>query len=246
MFTFAAKNLLRGLDVAAMPARQADSNTPVLCTVQLRFTDQGLIALSTDRYQLARTLAPYQGEEPTVGAPDVRLHRDGIKMLLPVLKAGKYDTATISADRETVTVECAGQTIKLENHAQWGDYPRVDSLFRLHQGENVARNAEPFAAVAPAYLHAITTMMKRYTGRSGAVEFSLDRSSTAKPIAWMMEDWAHGVLMPVRRESTRTREEEMREDNGGLTRLFDAVTLPELGEAEQAEQADREEVPVGV
>ena len=86
MFMFTAKNLLRALDVAAMPARSADEMTPILCRVPIRFTDQGLIAVSTDRYQLVRTLAPYVTDAPATGAPEVHVHRDGIKMLLPVLK----------------------------------------------------------------------------------------------------------------------------------------------------------------
>ncbi|MFS0909425.1 hypothetical protein AB3M92_08580 [Micrococcus luteus] len=250
MFMFTAKNLLRALDVAAMPARSADEMTPILCRVPIRFTDQGLIAVSTDRYQLVRTLAPYVTDAPATGAPEVHLHRDGIKMLLPVLKAAKNGYVTVEADAAHLTVTCEAQTITLENLAgeDGREYPRIDSLFRLHQGENVALTADPFMAVNPVFLHSVTTVMKRYSERNTAVQFSLDRSNPAKPVAWMMGDWAHGVLMPVRMDAPRTRDAEM-ENGGGLARLFDAVTLPvpEVVTAEpQAAMEGSEPVPVGV
>lgn len=250
MFMFTAKNLLRALDVAAMPARSADEMTPILCRVPIRFTDQGLIAVSTDRYQLARTLAPYVSDAPATGAPEVHLHRDGIKMLLPALKAAKNGYVTVEADAAHLTVTCEAQTITLENLAgeDGREYPRIDSLFRLHQGENVALTAEPFMAINPAYLHSITTMMKRYSERNTPVEFSLDRSNPAKPVAWMMGDWAHGVLMPVRVDAPRTCDTEM-VNGGGLARLFDAVTLPvpEVVTAEpQAAMEGSEPVLAGV
>ena len=133
MFMFTAKNLLRALDVAAMPARSADEMTPILCCVPIRFTDQGLIAVSTDRYQLVRTLAPYVTDAPATGAPEVHVHRDGIKMLLPVLKAAKNGYVTVEADAAHLTVTCEAQTITLENLAgeDGREYPRIDSLFRL-------------------------------------------------------------------------------------------------------------------
>ncbi|MEV7101812.1 hypothetical protein ACIQ00_11040 [Micrococcus luteus] len=250
MFMFTAKNLLRALDVAAMPARSADEMTPILCRVPIRFTDQGLIAVSTDRYQLVRTLAPYVTDAPATGAPEVHLHRDGIKMLLPVLKAAKNGYVTVEADAAHLTVTCEAQTITLENLAgeDGREYPRIDSLFRLHQGENVALTADPFMAVNPVFLHSVTTVMKRYSERNTAVQFSLDRSNPAKPVAWMMGDWAHGVLMPVRMDAPRTRDAEM-ENGGGLARLFDAVTLPvpEVVTAEpQAAMEGSEPVPAGV
>ena len=250
MFMFTAKNLLRALDVAAMPARSADEMTPILCRVPIRFTDQGLIAVSTDRYQLVRTLAPYVTDAPATGAPEVHLHRDGIKMLLPVLKAAKNGYVTVEADAAHLTVTCEAQTITLENLAgeDGREYPRIDSLFRLHQGENVALTADPFMAVNPVFLHSVTTVMKRYSERNTAVQFSLDRSNPAKPVAWMMGDWAHGVLMPVRMDAPRTCDAEM-ENGGGLARLFDAVTLPvpEVVTAEpQAAMEGSEPVPVGV
>ncbi|VWX50191.1 hypothetical protein [Micrococcus sp. 116] len=250
MFMFTAKNLLRALDVAAMPARSADEMTPVLCRVPIRFTDQGLIAVSTDRYQLVRTLAPYVTDAPATGAPEVHLHRDGIKMLLPVLKAAKNGYVTVEADAAHLTVTCEAQTITLENLAgeDGREYPRIDSLFRLHQGENVDLTADPFMAVNPAFLHSVTTVMKRYSERNTAVQFSLDRSNPAKPVAWMMGDWAHGVLMPVRMDAPRTRDAEMK-NGGGLARLFDAVTLPvpEMVTAEpQAAMEGSEPVPAGV
>ena len=250
MFMFTAKNLLRALDVAAMPARSADEMTPILCRVPIRFTDQGLIAVSTDRYQLVRTLAPYVTDAPATGAPEVHLHRDGIKMLLPVLKAAKNGYVTVEADAAHLTVTCEAQTITLENLAgeDGQEYPRIDSLFRLHQGENVALTADPFMAVNPVFLHSVTTVMKRYSERNTAVQFSLDRSNPAKPVAWMMGDWAHGVLMPVRMDAPRTRDAEM-ENGGGLARLFDAVTLPvpEVVTAEpQAAMEGSEPVPAGV
>ncbi|MBN6750226.1 hypothetical protein [Micrococcus luteus] len=249
MFMFTAKNLLRALDVAAMPARSADEMTPILCRVPIRFTDQGLIAVSTDRYQLVRTLAPYVTDAPATGAPEVHLHRDGIKMLLPVLKAAKNGYVTVEADAAHLTVTCEAQTITLENLAgeDGQEYPRIDSLFRLHQGENVALTADPFMAVNPVFLHSVTTVMKRYSERNTAVQFSLDRSNPAKPVAWMMGDWAHGVLMPVRMDAPRTRDAEM-ENGGGLARLFDAVTLPvpEVVTAEpQAAMEGSEPVPAG-
>jgi len=251
MFMFTAKNLLRALDVAAMPARSADEMTPILCRVPIRFTDQGLIAVSTDRYQLVRTLAPYVTDAPATGTPEVHVHRDGIKMLLPVLKAAKNGYVTVEADAAHLTVTCEAQTITLENLAgeDGREYPRIDSLFRLHQGENVALTAEPFMAINPAYLHSITTMMKRYSERNTAVQFSLDRATRTKPVAWMMGDWAHGVIMPVRMESPRTREEEMK-NGGGLARLFNAVTLPvpetAEGVSETAPNAAVEVVSAGV
>lgn len=250
MFMFTAKNLLRALDVAAMPARSADEMTPILCCVPIRFTDQGLIAVSTDRYQLVRTLAPYATDAPATGAPEVHLHRNGIKMLLPVLKAAKNGYVTVEADAAHLTVTCEAQTITLENLAgeDGREYPRIDSLFRLHQGENVDLTADPFMAVNPAFLHSVTTVMKRYSERNTAVQFSLDRSNPAKPVAWMMGDWAHGVLMPVRMDAPRTRDAEMK-NGGGLARLFDAVTLPvpEMVTAEpQAAMEGSEPVPAGV
>lgn len=250
MFMFTAKNLLRALDVAAMPARSADEMTPILCRVPIRFTDQGLIAVSTDRYQLVRTLAPYVTDAPATGAPEVHLHRDGIKMLLPVLKAAKNGYVTVEADAAHLTVTCEAQTITLENLAgeDGREYPRIDSLFRLHQGENVALTADPFMAVNPVFLHSVTTVMKRYSERNTAVQFSLDRSNPAKPVAWMMGDWAHGVLMPVRMDAPRTRDAEM-ENGGGLARLFDAVTLPEpevVTAEPQAAMEGSEPVPAGV
>lgn len=62
-------------------------------------------------------------------------------------------------------------------------------------------------------------------------------------------DWAHGVIMPVRMESPRTREEEMK-NGGGLARLFNAVTLPvpetAEGVSETAPNAAVEVVSAGV
>ena len=180
----------------------------------------------------------------------MHLHRDGIKMLLPALKAAKNGYVTVEADAAHLTVTCEAQTITLENLAgeDGREYPRIDSLFRLHQGENVALTADPFMAVNPVFLHNVTTMMKRYSERNTPVQFSLDRSNPAKPVAWMMGDWAHGVLMPVRMDAPRTRDAEM-EDGGGLARLFDAVTLPvpEVVTAEpQAAMEGSAPVPAGV
>ncbi|MCT1812475.1 hypothetical protein M3B61_09970 [Micrococcus luteus] len=248
MFTFTTENLLRALDVAAMPARAADESLPMLCNVQLRFTDRGLIAVSTDRYQLVRTLSEYEGQAPEDGAPAVLLHRDDIKRLLPVLKAGKKGEAALEVEEETVTVRCGGQTITLENVAgQEGarEFPRLDNLFRLHQGENTRLEADPFASVNPAYLHAITMMMKRYSERNTPVGISLDRTDPHKPVAWMMGDWAHGVLMPVRWSAPRTRQTEI-DNGGGLARLFDAQDLPaEAVERAVEVETTAEPVPVG-
>ena len=124
MFTFNARQLLRGLDVASYPARLADEPVGArLTTVPLEVTDQGLIAYSTDRDQLARTLTEYALEAPAHGAglPPVRLHRSGLKVLLPVLRAAKKDgTVELTADEDTVTftVHAANgqvQTVPLKN-----------------------------------------------------------------------------------------------------------------------------------
>ena len=217
--------------------------------MQIRFTDQGLIAVSSDRYQLVRTLAEYL-EPASVGAPTVLLRAESIKMLLPVLKAAKSDPVTVAVDDKTVTVTCNGQVPTFENCDQYDSlsFPNLDGLFRLHQADNVALSAEPLMSVNPGFLHSITTMLKRYSGRNEPVQFSLDRSHPGKPIAWMMGDWAHGLLMPVRTESFRTRADEER-NGGGLVRLFDAVNLPvpepTTTEAQAAAEAP-EPVPAGL
>lgn len=242
MFQFVARDLLRALDVAAMPARQSvagDVRTPdFLFHVPLEFTDQGLIAYSTDRYQLARTLTEYAGDTPGHGhgVPAVRLHRDGVKLMLPVLKAAKFTTVRLTADADTVTLATDTQAVQVPNVAADGDYPKITHLFRLHQDADDLRpgldRAEPFAGLNPHFLHGLTTVLHRYAGKHEAMGLSLDQVSASKPAAWMFEDWAHGLIMPVRMELPVTRKRA----EGGLARLFDAVPLMEAPEAAEVRE----------
>ena len=48
----------------------------------------------------------------------------------------------------------------------------------------------------------------------------------------MFEDWAHGLIMPVRMELPVTRKRA----EGGLARLFDAVPLMEAPEAAEVRE----------
>lgn len=235
MFTFTAKNLHRALDVAAMPAFKAtaDARLP-LHHVHAQFTDQGLILTGTERHHLVRTLAEYDGDAPEhgQGAPVVMIHRDGVKRALAMLKAAKLAPATVEADAETVTVTVEGQSLRLENAARdGGDFPRVDSILRLHQNTHRPVNAEPFVALNPGFLHDITTLAKRHAERHAPLHLSLDRVIAGKPVCWMLGDWALGILMPIRDEDgPRTREHEAGQENGGLERLLTAVPLMEAPE----------------
>ena len=156
MLTFNARQLLRGLDVASYPARLADEPVGArLTTVPLEVTDQGLIAYSTDRYQLARTLTEYALEAPAHGAglPPVRLHRSGLKVLLPVLRAAKKDgTVELTADKDTVTftVHAAnGQvqtaTVDLTENVPdgFGFFGELDAEGRLEMGDELRDDFKP-------------------------------------------------------------------------------------------------------
>ena len=244
MFEFVARDLLRGLDVAAMPARQnvaGDTATPAfLFQVAVEFTDQGLIAYSTDRYQLARTLTEYAGEAPSHGrgAPELRLHRDGVKVLLPVLKAARGATVRVSVDAEAFTLTTDTQTVRVPNLAGDGRFPNLSGLFRLHQDSVGKRGAvqpvtaEPFAALNPHFLYALTVVLHRYAGKHEPVGLSLDRTRETGPVAWMFGDWAHGLVMPVHHDGPITRERA----EGGLGRLFDAVPLMTAPEAAEVRE----------
>ncbi|MCV7494850.1 hypothetical protein [Micrococcus yunnanensis] len=245
MFHFIARDLLRALDVAAMPARQSvagDVLTPdFLLHVPVEFTDQGLIAYSTDRYQLVRTLAEYAGDTPAhgEGPTAVRLHRDGVKTLLPALKAAKRAVVSLSADADTVTLRTDAQTVQVPNVAADGEYPKITRLFRLHQDAGELRpgleRAEPCVGVNPHFLHGLATVLHRYAGKHEAMGLSLDQVSASKPVAWMFDDWAQGLIMPVKTEVAVTRERA----EGGLGRLFDAVPLMAAPEVATARASTR-------
>lgn len=235
MFQFTAQALYRALDVAGMPALKATHDArPALHHVQGVFTDQGLIFTATDRYHAVRTVAAYEGEAPThgQGAPEVLIHREGLKRLLPMLKAAKSAPATVEADADAVVFTVGGQSMRLENAAGDGmDFPRVEALFRLHQNATHPPQAEPFVSLSPEKLQQITTVVKRHTGRAMPLHLSLDRFTAGKPVSWMLGDWAVGMLMPVRNDGPCTHESEARRDDGGLSRLFSAVPLMEAPDA---------------
>ena len=237
MLTFNARQLLRGLDVASYPARLVDEPVGArLTTVPLEVTDQGLIAYSTDRYQLARTLTEYALEAPAHGAglPPVRLHRSGLKVLLPVLRAAKKDgTVELTADKDTVTftVHAANgqvQTVPLKNYADADadEYPKIASLFRLHTQPRGALEEGTFT-VNPKYVKALADVTARYTSDGEVLTFDPDTNHSGKPVAWVHGQWAHGILMPIRRDQLPTIDAEYE----GVGRLFRAVPLMQSPES---------------
>ncbi len=235
MLKFDAPQLLRALDVAAYPARLTDeARMPQLATVPLEATDQGLIAYSTDRYQLVRTLAEYLDPAPThgQGLPPVRLHRDGLKILLPALRAAKHGQVELKADAETVTFTIYGrqgdrQTVPLANVADSGEFPKIASLFRLHISGGKDTPSEGAFTVAPRYIKALTTTLGRYTREGETLTFSPDRQSPARPVAWIYGRWAHGLLMPINTGTVSTLEAE----HDRVSRLFRAQPLMAAPEA---------------
>lgn len=246
MFTFNARQLLRGLDVASYPARLADEPVGArLTTVPLEVTDQGLIAYSTDRYQIARTLTEYALEAPAHGAglPPVRLHRSGLKVLLPVLRAAKKDgTVELTADEDTVTftVHAANgqvQTVPLKNYADADEYPKIASLFRLHTQPRGALEEGTFT-VNPKYVKALADVTARYTSDGEVLTFDPDTNHSGKPVAWVHGQWAHGILMPIRRDQLPTIDAEYE----GVGRLFRAVPLmqsPESASVQESSAVER-------
>ena len=199
-------------------------------------TDQGLIAYSTDRYQIARTLTEYALEAPAHGAglPPVRLHRSGLKVLLPVLRAAKKDgTVELTADEDTVTftVHAANgqvQTVPLKNYAaaDADEYPKIASLFRLHTQPRGALEEGTFT-VNPKYVKALADVTARYTSDGEVLTFDPDTNHSGKPVAWVHGQWAHGILMPIRRDQLPTIDAEYE----GVGRLFRAVPLMQSPES---------------
>ncbi|MEO4039882.1 hypothetical protein [Micrococcus luteus] len=200
MIKFNARNLYRALDMAAVGARGAQETFPVLCHVKLETTTAGLLAESTDRYQIVRTRTAYLDDvAPETGMPTVLLHRDAIKTLLPMLKAAKDYPVSLEADADTLRVEIysTGQVITFENaESKTGEFPKIRSLFRL---PTVERTAPATAGINPGYLKALTTLAARH-GRNVPLALSLPEGRG--PIAWTLEDWAQGMIMPVRMPET--------------------------------------------
>ena len=200
MIKFNSRDLHRALDMAAVPARAADTTLPALCHLKLETTTAGLLVVSTDRYQLVRTRAPYlDAVTPEVGMPAVLLHRDHLKTLLPLLKTAKDTPVGLEADADTLRVQfyVTGQVITFENaQGRTTEFPRIESLFRLPK---VDRTAPATFGINPGFLKALTTAAARH-GRHTPLTLSLPEKHGA--IAWTLEDWAQGMIMPVRMPET--------------------------------------------
>lgn len=194
MIKFTAQDLYRALDMAAMPARLTKEATGVFEHVQLSTTATGLIAESTDRYQLARTRAEYlDGVVPEQGFEPVLLHRDALKVLLPVLKAEKLGPVGLNANGERVTVQVYSTGQRLEFAAGTGEFPKLSALYRQHTTDEA-----PSArfGLNSKFVKALTMTAARH---EDALVYSLaPRPTGNQALMWTAGDWAQGMIMPVR------------------------------------------------
>lgn len=197
MIKFVASQLHRAIDMAAMPARLASDTLPILCQVKLETTAASLMATPTDRYQLARTRAEYVDSAfPETGMPETLISRDDLKTLLPMLKTRRDAVVGLAATPETITVRFydTGQQATFPNTATMGEFPKLRALFRGHEEGTAAAQF----GINAANLKALTMTALRHGARREALHFSLSPAGAAKPIAWTLDDWAEGLIMPVR------------------------------------------------
>lgn len=202
MITVHADKLHRALSMTQEIAKAADRTLTTLRCVQVEATSEGLIARSTDRYQIIHARVPYVADPEPM--PELVLSTDDIKALLPVLKREKAAPVTLEVDAEKVTLTFhAGHRMEYAN--QDVDFPSIKKL-PVEPVEGI--NAPDAIGLQPAFLGTIAKL-KQFS-KNEPVMFTAE--SESKPFRWTFSDWAVGMVMPVRLSGGDSGTDQRRRD----------------------------------
>ncbi|MEA5456719.1 hypothetical protein SPF06_18505 [Sinomonas sp. JGH33] len=203
-----AGRLLNVLVNAALFA-STDSTLPVLCCVQLTVSGKYLVGGATDRYALAYVKAELE-EDGTGEAFRAVVPTAALKSLTPVLKAAARidDTVTLAVEGATLLYQTAESTGTVSLHDAEA-FPKIGSLVDS-AAANIAGPVElstvPLISVDPGLL-ARVGKVKDHRGKGdptrsyGKVPVGiLAQGDPRKAVYWALEDWARGLIMPVRRD----------------------------------------------